>query len=134
MRGEYPLSPALSLGEREPDNEPASSLYPHGFRLSPERLLRQTVDPMKQLITALLLLLALGGGTAFAAPAWHEPGNIRVAQNDGVSLDQAVAQVRRDTGGRILSAETVRENGRKVHRIKVLTRDNKVRIVRIEAE
>jgi uncharacterized membrane protein YkoI len=88
---------------------------------------------MKQLTTALLLLLALGGNAVVADPAWHERGYLTVAQASGMSLDQAAAMVRRQTGGRILSAETVRQNGRKVHRIKVLTRDNKVRIVLIEA-
>jgi len=89
---------------------------------------------MKHLITALVLLLALGGNAAVAAPAWHEAGFIRVAQSGGMSLDQAVAKVRKQTGGRILSAETVRENGHKVHRIKVLTPDHKVRIIRIRAD
>ena len=50
-----------------------------------------------------------------------------VAQNDGKSLSQAVEQVRRQTGGRILSAETRVEGGREVHHIKVLTKDGKVK-------
>jgi len=48
----------------------------------------------------------------------------------GMSLDQAVSQVRRETGGRILSAKTVSENGRRVHRIKVLMPSGRVKIVR----
>jgi uncharacterized membrane protein YkoI len=41
--------------------------------------------------------------------------------------------VRRATHGRILSAETISQQGRHVHRIKVLTPDNRVRIIMINA-
>lgn len=52
----------------------------------------------------------------------------RVAQrNGGMSLSQAVEQVRRQTKGRILSAETRVKGNREVHYIKVLTDDGKVR-------
>lgn len=73
----------------------------------------------------LLLTLALPAAPAAAAQ--------RVAAVTGITLEQAVAQVRRDTGGRILAAETVQENGRRVHRIKVLTPDNSVRMLSIDA-
>jgi uncharacterized membrane protein YkoI len=89
---------------------------------------------MKRLTTALLILLALGVNAATAAPAWHGGGLQRVAeQSPGISLDQAAEQVRRQTGGRILSAETVSKDGRQVHRIKVLTPDHKVVIREINA-
>lgn len=89
---------------------------------------------LKALFAAMLLLLTLGGTVAHAAPAWQAQGLIRTAQGGGTSLDHAVAQVRRETGGRILSAETVEKKGKRVHRIKVLTADNKVRIVRVPAD
>jgi uncharacterized membrane protein YkoI len=44
-----------------------------------------------------------------------------------------VSQVRRDTGGRVLSAETVRRDGRSVHRIKILTPENRVRVFYVDA-
>lgn len=89
---------------------------------------------MKQVITALFLLTALGAQPALADPGRHGADPIQMARaGSGKSLDQAVAQVRKQTGGRILSAETVQKKGRKVHRIKVLTRDNKVRIIHVEA-
>ena len=88
---------------------------------------------MKRLTAALLLLLALGPDTVLATPDRHAGHTISVAQAPDISLDQAVEQVRRETGGRILSAETVRKNGRKVHRLKLLTPDHKVRIIHIEA-
>jgi len=49
------------------------------------------------------------------------------------TLEQAVEEVRAETGGRILSAETVTKKGRTVHRIKVLTPDHRVRVVNVEA-
>lgn len=46
-----------------------------------------------------------------------------------VSLDEATERVQKNTGGRVLSAQTVREEGRDLYRIKVLTRQGEVRIV-----
>lgn len=90
---------------------------------------------MKHLTTALVLLLALGGNAAEAAHGGSHRGALHsVAQSEGITLDQAVRQVRRATGGRILSAETVSVDGRRVHRIKVLTPDHRVRTIRIRAE
>jgi len=89
---------------------------------------------MKRLTTALLILLALGADAATAAPAWHGGGMYQAAERpSGISLDQAAEQVRRQTGGRILSAETITKNGQQVHRIKVLTPDHKVVVREINA-
>ncbi len=56
----------------------------------------------------------------------------RVAQkSDGMTLSQAIESVRRQTNGRILSAETRVSGNREVHHIKVLTTDGKVRTVQI---
>ncbi len=52
---------------------------------------------------------------------------LQTAQDDGMSLSEAIESVRRRTGGRIVSAETRVEGGREVHYIKVLTKDGKVR-------
>lgn len=51
--------------------------------------------------------------------------------NGGPSLSQAVAQVQRQYGGRVLDAKTQRRGNRELHVIKILTRDNKVKTVRI---
>mgnify|MGYP001605645567 FL=1 len=56
------------------------------------------------------------------------------AQRDGISLDEAVARVRRDTGGRVLSAEARENRGRTSYRIKVLLRDGSVRVVNVDAQ
>lgn len=52
---------------------------------------------------------------------------LQVAQDNGMSLSEAIESVRRKTGGRVVSAETRVQNGREVHHIKVLTKDGKVR-------
>lgn len=51
------------------------------------------------------------------------------ARRDGVSLDEAVTRVRRETGGRVLSAEP--RDGR--YRIKVLMPNGAVRVVNVDA-
>ena len=51
-----------------------------------------------------------------------------------LTLQEAVAQVERETHGKVLSAET-KHNGRQtVYRIKVLTRDGQVRVIEVPAE
>ncbi len=57
---------------------------------------------------------------------------LRVAQkNGGKSLSEAIEQVRRQTNGRILSAETRMSGNREMHHIKVLTKDGKVKTHKI---
>jgi len=56
----------------------------------------------------------------------------QVASN-GISLDAAVARIQRETGGRVLSASTVRDGGRLIHRIKVLLPSGKVRVYQVDA-
>jgi hypothetical protein len=47
------------------------------------------------------------------------------------SLDQAAAQAARQYDAQVLSAQTVNEGGRKVHVIKLLTKEGVVKTVRI---
>jgi uncharacterized membrane protein YkoI len=95
---------------------------------------------------SLALLLSLLACTATAQPwsngGWRSAQSGTVTINDlmgdqdprlDISLDDAVAQVRRETGGRVLSAKTIREKGIFVHRIKVLTPQKQVQIHEIEA-
>jgi len=60
-----------------------------------------------------------------------KPDN-HVMQNGGKSLSEAVEQVRRQTKGRILSAETRVNGNREVHHIKVLTQDGKVKTHKVQ--
>lgn len=88
---------------------------------------------------ALPALFLLAGTTvpliANAFPISDQPGHrlLRLAQNQQLSLDQAAARVRKETGGRVLSARTQNRNGRTVHRIKVLMPSGHVKIVRVDA-
>lgn len=60
------------------------------------------------------------------------PRDYYIAQNGGgMTLSQAIEKVRRDTGGQIVSAETKVSNGRETHHIKVLTKDGKVKTVKV---
>ena len=54
-------------------------------------------------------------------------------QNQGISLDEAVARARREADGKVISAETVRQGNRSVHRIKILTRDGRVKRLQYDA-
>ena len=51
------------------------------------------------------------------------------ARRDGISLDEAVARVRRETGGRVLAAEA--RDSR--YRIKVLMPNGAVRVINVDA-
>jgi uncharacterized membrane protein YkoI len=59
---------------------------------------------------------------------------IYLAQADVESLDSAVARIRNQTGGRVLSAETKNEGGVQVHYIRVLTKSGKVKRFRVVAQ
>ena len=78
--------------------------------------------------------LVLGGIQAPGAPA-AAAGPPRLAQaSEGVSLAEATRMVRERTGGQVLRAETKRDKGRTVHRIRVLTDDGRVRTWHVDAE
>jgi uncharacterized membrane protein YkoI len=89
----------------------------------------------------LILLLAAvpAAGPVVAAP--HHYPRMLIAKNNhdgkggngGISQDEAVAQARQRYNGKVLSAETIRDDGRKVYRIKMLTQDGRVKRIRIDA-
>jgi hypothetical protein len=76
-------------------------------------------------IAALAILLCLSCGATLAPSVAH-------AQR-ALNLQEAAERVQSQTGGRILSAETVRIGRTKVYRIKVLTREGRVRVVQVPA-
>lgn len=89
----------------------------------------------------LALLLTVTALTAAGAPSGAfaaRDGSFLSARRDGgetgVSLNTAVQQVQRETGGRVLSADTVHQGGRPVHRIKVLMPSGQVRVVTVGAQ
>jgi uncharacterized membrane protein YkoI len=72
----------------------------------------------------------------FSADAMKQFGekSIQMAQAGGESLDSAVARIRAQTGGRVLSAETRNEGGVQVHYIRILTKQGKVKNYRVVAQ
>lgn len=81
------------------------------------------------LITLVFCCFAATTGVALELPS---EARMQLAQNGGKSLSEAVEQVRRQTDGRIISAETKIKNGREVHYIKVLTKDGKVKTHKVQ--
>ena len=49
-------------------------------------------------------------------------------------MQEAVAQAQRESSGKLLSVQTLNIGKRKVYRIKLLTRDGRVRIVQVVAD
>lgn len=77
---------------------------------------------------ALAIALAIGAGVPFTTSAHAD---VTVAQGRGMTLEQAIEQVKRQYGGRIVSANTVVQGGREVHVVRVLTREGNVKTVRV---
>ena len=76
-----------------------------------------------------------GGTTMIGAPEMGiRAGTVQgiIIAQGGMTLNQAVEQVRRQYNGRIVSAETRRSGNREVHHIKVLLDDGKVKTVQIQ--
>jgi len=79
--------------------------------------------PFSRLLFACVPALLLAG-TVQAAPQGKTP----------MTLEEAVAQVQQDTGGKILSADPRRLGRRTEYRIKVLTPDGHVRVIAISSD
>lgn len=90
------------------------------------------------LMLAVNLLVVATAAADSRRPAWR-PGNpvhergYYLADNR-INLDSAVSRIRQQTGGRVLSADTVRGDGRTVHEIKVLTDQGHVRRWRVDGD
>jgi len=91
--------------------------------------------PLPAILLISIALTASGKGIAahIDAGVMQEatPSALEAMQTDGVTLSQAVEQVRRQYNGRIVSAETQLNGNRETHVIKVLTEDGKVKTVRV---
>lgn len=62
-------------------------------------------------------------------------GQLAYASHDRrTSLDQAVSEAREQYDGRVISAQTRRNDGRETHNVRILTRDGQVQRLRIDAE
>ncbi len=95
-----------------------------------KRIRLLAIGPLAFLITA--------GPVAAEPSIFTDPPSFVEKRRDssrrGVSLDEAVSKVRRQTSGKILSAETVVVEGKNVHRIKVLTKQGRVQRLQVDAQ
>ena len=62
-----------------------------------------------------------------------QPMNIINAQ-PGISIEQATAIVRRQTGGRVLSAEPIKRNGKRGYSVRVLIDGERVKQFYVDSE
>jgi len=76
------------------------------------------IAAVKRLLATAALLLAVASGLASAAP---------------ITLRDAIKKVERETGAKVLSAETKHAAKETVYRIKVLTRDGQVKVIEVPA-
>jgi len=95
-----------------------------------------TLTKASRVCASLLAVLLIGALPYPSEAGSHSPLLLARRNHDGngVSLNDAVRQVQRETGGRVLSADTQRQGGRTVHRIKVLTPSGHVRVYTIDAQ
>lgn len=101
--------------------------------ITPPRSRRRLCTGRAVAMALLCTGVMLGGAVSPVAPAAAEP--LRMAQaGNGISLAEATSMVREKTGGQVLRAETKRDKGRTVHRIRVLTEDGRVRTWHVDAE
>ena len=96
--------------------------------------IRRTLLGMTLLTVLSVSLPAFARPFSYQGEAPLRHPRIVQSQNEVMDLNSAVAQVRAQTGGRVLAASTVYIDGRQVHVIRVLTRDGRVRTFRIDAQ
>lgn len=90
---------------------------------------------MKYIVLMLLAgVVSVSQARSFDADGAHSQWLVADSGKQArISLSEATELVQRATGGRVLSAQAVREQGRDAYRIKVLTRQGEVRIVYVDA-
>lgn len=94
----------------------------------------------KRLLPVILGWLVLMAFPAHSQPPFGPEGLITpfIARQPqfrpGMSLDEAIQRIRRETGGRILAADTVRNDSTVTYRIKVLMPDGRVRVFHVDAQ
>jgi hypothetical protein len=79
--------------------------------------------------TFAALVLLFGG-----VPSAGADGLVRVAEADGLTIEEAIERVEARFGGRVVRAETRERDGRRVHRLRLLSEDGRVRTVEVDAE
>lgn len=72
-----------------------------------------------------LLIMAVIAALAVCTPFVHAAD---------ISAQEAVDRVQQETGGKVLSVQTLRMGKRKIFRIKVLTPSGQVRVIEVQAD
>ena len=93
--------------------------------VAPVVVSRDEADVMKPMRKKNLIVSSLCLAALCAAAQLHAAG---------LTLQDAVAKVERETHGKVLSAETKHSGKQTVYRIKVLTHDGQVRVIEVPAD
>ena len=80
---------------------------------------------------AYILFLLFVTTTPLQLQAQPQGHFLQLAASGQQSLDAAVTRIKKQTGGRILSAKTVNKKNKAVHHIKVLLPSGKVRVFKV---
>ena len=85
------------------------------------------------LSATIFILISLFSAGSHASPLLSS-SYIQLAQNNNQGLNRAVKSIKQKTGGRILSAKTVKKNGQRIYKIKVLLPSGKVQTFKVKAQ
>ena len=86
------------------------------------------------ILPAIIFMLMMLSSTISQASPFLSTNYIQFAKNNNQNLNRAVKSIKEKTGGRILSAKTVKKNGQQIHKIKVLLPSGKVQTFRVTAQ
>ena len=112
------------------NNKPGLIKAPAPFLPGPIQMTKKRSLFLIPFFTSLVFCLP---SQATPPPLFYAQPLYLAANSNQLSLDQAAAKVRKETGGRILSARAETKGGRTSYRIKVLLPSGHVRIVRVDA-
>jgi len=137
LTGRAPVRPARLQEKLHTECSPETVIHDTADRhmTHPHSTRQRRLRAGRQLITAGLMLL-LATSPVYASPFDHPLllfAKRNHTENGGISLDEAVRRARQQHKGKVLSAETIRKDGRKVYRIKILTKNGRVKRVKIDA-
>ncbi len=150
LLGNAMLAASQDRGESEPQQGNQTQGYGRGYERAPAPNLSQPsgystrpnmADRQQQMRERAYSRDARNGEQQnyTRVPLQRLPDNSRREQDSiysrasDVSLREAMDSVQRNTEGKILGAETMRVRGQEVHRIKVYTRDGRVRTLQVPA-
>ena len=86
------------------------------------------------ILPALIFVLMMPFSTISQASPFLSANYTQYAKNNKQNLNSAVKSIKKKTGGRILSAKTVKKNGQQIYKIKVLLPSGKVQTFSVTAQ